>query len=203
MQLPKAFRFDKSEDYMPRAGLSVEGLVQAAADLADEVGFDNVTVSALARKFDVTVASLYSHIKNADDLRIRVAALALTELADQAANALAGRAGKDALIAFANTYRTYATQHPGRYTAARLRITPDSPAATPARRHTELTRTILREYKLPEDEQTHAVRLLGSTFHGFASLESAGSFANSGNLEASWSRTLDALHQALTNWPTT
>jgi AcrR family transcriptional regulator len=186
---------------MPRAGLSVEALVQAAAELADEVGFDNVTVSALARKFDVTVASLYSHIKNAEDLRIRVAALALTELADQAAHALAGRAGKDALVAFANTYRTYALEHPGRYAAARLRITPNSPAAAPALRHSALTRTILREYKLPEEEQTHAVRLLGSTFHGFAALESAGSFANSANVDASWSRTLDALHLALTHWP--
>ena len=186
---------------MPRAGLSVEGLVQAAAELADEVGFDNVTVSALARRFDVTVASLYSHIKNLDDLRIRVAALALTELADRASEALAGRAGKDALVAFANTYRDYANQHPGRYTAARLRITPDSPAAQPALRHTALIRTILRDYKLPEPEQNHAVRLLGSTFHGFASLESAGSFANSPDLEASWSRVLDALHAALTNWP--
>ena len=186
---------------MARAGVSVEGLVQAAAELADEVGFDNVTVSALARRFNVTVASLYSHIKNADDLRIRVAALALTELADRASNALAGRAGKDALVAFAAAYRTYAKDHPGRYAAARLRITPDSPAAQPALRHTALTRAILRQYQLPEAEQTHAVRLLGSTFHGFASLEAAGSFANSGDVDASWSRTLDALDVALTNWP--
>ena len=186
---------------MPRAGVSVEGLVRAAAELADEVGFDDVTVSALARRFDVTVASLYSHIKNADDLRVRVAALALTELADRASDALAGRAGKDALVAFADAYRGYAEEHPGRYAAARLRITPDSLAARPALRHTELMRTILREYKLPEAEQIHAVRLLGSTFHGFASLEAAGSFANSGDIDGSWSRALDALHAALTNWP--
>jgi AcrR family transcriptional regulator len=186
---------------MPRAGVSVEGLVRAAAELADEVGFDEVTVSALARGFDVTVASLYSHIRNAEDLRIRVAALALTELADRASEALAGRAGKDALVAFADAYRGYAKEHPGRYAAARLRITPDSPAARPALRHAELIRTILRAYKLPEDEQVHAVRLLGSTLHGFASLEAAGSFANSGDVDPSWARALDALHVALTNWP--
>jgi AcrR family transcriptional regulator len=118
-----------------RAGVSVEGLVRAAAELADEIGFEQVTVSALARGFDVTVASLYSHIKNADDLRTRVAALALTELADRASDALAGRAGKDALTAFAAAYRDYAKQHPGRYEAARLRIAPDSVAAEPALRH--------------------------------------------------------------------
>jgi AcrR family transcriptional regulator len=181
--------------------VSVEGLVRAAAELADEIGFEQVTVSALARGFDVTVASLYSHIKNADDLRTRVAALALTELADRASDALAGRAGKDALTAFAAAYRDYAKQHPGRYEAARLRIAPDSIAAEPALRHSALTRAILRDYKLPDEEQVHAVRLLGSTMHGFASLEAAGLFAYSGDVEASWNRTLDALHIALTNWP--
>ena len=186
---------------MARAGVTVEGLVHAAAELADEVGFDNVTVSALARRFGVTVASLYSHIKNADELRTRVAALALTEMADRASDALAGRAGKDALVAFASSYRAYAKQYPGRYAAAGIRISPDSVAARPALRHTELNRAILREYQLPEAEQTHAVRLLGSTFHGFASLEIAGSFAHSGDVDASWERAIDALHAALTNWP--
>ena len=186
---------------MARAGVSVEGLTRAAAELADEIGFEQVTVSALARRFNVTVASLYSHIKNADDLRARVAALALTEMADRASDALAGRAGKDALAAFAAAYRGYAKDHPGRYTAARLRIDAGSPAAPAAVRNSELMRAILREYDLPEIEQTHAVRLLGSTFHGFASLETAGSFAHSGDVDGSWSRVLDVLHTSLVNWP--
>lgn len=186
---------------MARAGVSVEGLVRAGAELADEVGFEQVTVSALARQFDVTVASLYSHIKNLDELRVRVAALALTELADRAADALAGRAGKDALTAFATAYRDYAKEHPGRYAAARLRIDASSPAAAPALRNSDLMRAILREYKLPEAEQVHAVRLLGSTFHGFASLETSGAFAHSGDVDGSWARALDAVHIALLNWP--
>ncbi len=48
---------------MARAGLTPERLTRAAAELADEVGFGNVTVSALARRFGVKDASLYSHVK--------------------------------------------------------------------------------------------------------------------------------------------
>lgn len=77
---------------MVRAGLTTERLTRAGAELADEVGFDQVTVSALARRFDVKVASLYSHLKNSDDLRTRIALFALEELADRVAAALAGRA---------------------------------------------------------------------------------------------------------------
>jgi len=76
---------------MARVGMTAERLTVAAAELADEVGFENVTVSALARRFGVKDASLYSHIRNAADLRVRVAVLALAELADRAADALAGR----------------------------------------------------------------------------------------------------------------
>lgn len=76
---------------MVRAGLTTERLTRAGAELADEVGFDQVTVSALARRFDVKVASLYSHLKNSEDLKTRIALFALEELADRVAAALAGR----------------------------------------------------------------------------------------------------------------
>lgn len=187
---------------MARAGLTTERLTRAGAELADEVGFDQVTVSALARRFDVRVASLYSHLRNSDDLRTRIALLALAELADRAADALAGRSGRAALAALGNVYRDYARQHPGRYAAAQLRLDPATAAASAGRRHAELTRAILRGYDLAEPEQTHAVRLLGSTFHGYVSLELGGGFSHSApDTEQTWSRVLDALDALLRNWP--
>ncbi|BCB78307.1 TetR/AcrR family transcriptional regulator [Phytohabitans flavus] len=188
---------------MARVGLTAERLTLAAAELADEVGLEKVTVSALARRFGVKDASLYAHIKNARDLRVRLAALALDQLADRAAAALAGRAGKDALVAFANTYRDYAKQHPGRYAAMQIDLDPETAAATAARRHAEMTRAILRGYKLAEPAQTDAVRMLHSTLHGYVSLEKAGGFRHHPRpVDASWLRTLDALDAILRNWPT-
>lgn len=184
---------------MARVGMTAERLTLAAAELADEVGFENVTVSALARRFGIRDASLYSHIRNAQELRERVSRLALTELADRATNALAGRSGRAALVAFANAYRDYAKQHPGRYAAGQLPVSPAT--ADAARRHSEMTRAILRGYELPEAEHIHAVRLLHSTFHGYVSLERAGGFAHSGEVAASWRRVLDVLDATLTNWP--
>jgi AcrR family transcriptional regulator len=186
---------------MARAGLSAERLTMAAADLADEVGFENVTVSALARRFGVKDASLYSHVRNAADLRERMAGLALTELADRVADALAGRSGKDALVAFADAYRDYAKEHPGRYAAGQVRLDASSPAAPAAVRHSAMTRAILRGYAVPEDEHVHAVRLLHSAFHGYVSLERSGGFDHSGDVDTSWARLLDVLDTSLRNWP--
>lgn len=187
---------------MARVGLTTERLVRAGAELADEVGFDRVTLSALARRFDVKVASLYSHLKSSQDLRTRIALLALEELADRAADALAGRAGRDALIAFAGVYRDYAREHPGRYTAARLRLDPETAAASAGVRHAQMIRAILRGYDLTEPDQTHAVRLLGSVFHGFVSLELAGGFSHSApGSQETWAWILDRLDAMLRDWP--
>ncbi|KOV65462.1 TetR/AcrR family transcriptional regulator [Streptomyces sp. MMG1121] len=188
---------------MVRVGLNAERLARAGAELADEVGFDQVTVSALARRFDVKVASLYSHLKNSQDLKTRIALLALEELADRATDALAGRAGKDALTAFADVYRDYARAHPGRYAATRHPLDPAAAAASAGRRHAQMTRAILRGYDLAEPDQTHAVRLLGSVFHGYVSLENAGGFSHSApDSQESWTRILDALDSLLRHWPT-
>ena len=38
---------------MPRAGLNRQVLVRTAAEMADEIGFSNLTLAGLARRFDV------------------------------------------------------------------------------------------------------------------------------------------------------
>lgn len=188
---------------MARAGLTADRLAAAAAELADEVGFENVSLSALARRFGVKDASLYSHVRNLQDLRTRVALLAGGEMIDRIAAAVAGRAGKDALVAFANVYRDYEREHPGRAAAARMPLDPETAAASAGPRHAQMTRAILRGYDLTEPDATHAVRLLGSVFHGYSSLESAGGFRHSApDSEETWNRILDALDSLLRNWPT-
>lgn len=187
---------------MVRAGLTPDRLARAGAELADEVGFEQVTISEVARRFDVKVASLYSHVTSSQDLKTRIALLALEEMADRGAAAMAGRAGRDALTALADVYRDYAREHPGRYAAARLPLDPETAATSAGPRHAQMTRAILRGYDLTEPDQTHAVRLLGSVFHGYVSLELAGGFSHSDpDSDVTWARIQDALDALLRNWP--
>ncbi|MET9296446.1 TetR/AcrR family transcriptional regulator [Streptomyces sp. NPDC003077] len=189
---------------MARAGLTAERVTIAGAELADEVGLDRVTMSQVARRLGVKDASLYAHVRNLEDLRGRIALLAADEKTIRIAEATAGRAGKDALIAFANAWREYAHRHPGRYTATQtpMQIDPELVAAAPGpRRAVELTYGMLRGYGLAEPDLTDAVRLLRSTFHGFVALEAAGGFAHARSPQDSWVRALDALHALLEHWP--
>lgn len=186
---------------MARAGLTTERVVEAAADLADSVGFDQVTISALARGFGVKDASLYSHVRNLLDLRTRVALLAAGEFIDRINAAIAGRAGKDALIAFAAAYRSFALERPGRYEATQMRIDPEIAVRSSAYLRTiETIGAMLRAYGLTEPDLTDAVRLLRSTLHGYCALEANGGFAASREVDASWERAVDALHFLLEHW---
>lgn len=189
---------------MARVGLTAERVTIAGAELADEVGLDQVTMAQVARRLGVKDASLYAHVRNLEDLRGRIALLAADEKTIRIAEATAGLAGKDALVAFANAWREYAHQRPGRYTATQIpiQIAPELAAKAPGpRRAVELTYSMLRGYGLTEPDLTDAVRLLRSTFHGFVALEAAGGFAHKRSPEQSWARALDALHTLLEHWP--
>ena len=184
-------------------GLTAERLVLAGAELADAEGFEAVTTSALARRFDVRPASLYSHLASTEDLRTRIALLALAEMADLAAEALAGRSRRDALVALADVYRDYARAHPGRYQAAQLRLDAETARASAGPRHAAMARAVLIGYAVPEPDRTHAVRLIGALVRGFVDLELGGSFDHSEpDAESSWRRSVDALDTLLTHWET-
>lgn len=186
---------------MPRERITPDALVSAAADLADEIGFENLTLAALARHFGVRDASLYTHIRGLADLQERVALLALTEWADALGAAVAGRSRYDALVAFADTYRVMATRHPGRYAATRYRVEPDGLGASAGvARIVETCYALLRGYDLREPDATDAVRFLRSTLHGFSDLEATNGFTADHSVDASWRRAVDALHHALADW---
>ncbi|WP_326622220.1 WHG domain-containing protein [Streptomyces decoyicus] len=187
---------------MVRASLTAAKVTEAAAELADEAGPDGLTVSALARRLGVRDASLYSHVKNLRDLRVRIALLASVEMTDRIGSAVAGRAGKDALIAFADAYRQYALDHPGRYAVSQMGFSPEEVADSAGlRRSVELTYGMLRAYGLTEPDLTDAARMLRSTFHGYIHLELSGGFGHPRDVQESWTRSLEALHVLLENWP--
>lgn len=189
---------------MPRAGLTSDRVALAAADLADEVGLDQVTLTALAKTFAVATPSLYTHVRSTADLRTRVALLVLEETADLVAAALAGVSGRAALAAVGDVWRTYAREHPGRYAATRHPLDGASAASSAGPRHAALSRAALRGYALDDTDTTHAVRLLGATFHGYAALDAAGAFGHGASdaptSDETWERVLDGLDTLLRSW---
>ncbi len=173
---------------MPRAGLDPAAVVAAAAALADEVGPANLTMGLLAERLGVRTPSLYKHVTSQEDLNRRIAALALNEAADVVGAATQGYAGRDALAAAAHAFRRFVVSHPGRY-AATLGVEPtasDDPLAVSARRGLDSFVSVLRGYEIPASDRDHALRMLRSLFHGFATLQAANGFQWSADVDESF-----------------
>jgi AcrR family transcriptional regulator len=163
---------------VPRAGLTGDDVVAAAAGLADEIGFGAVTMGQLADRLSVRPPSLYKHVGSLADLQHRVATLAMTELGEVIRDAVQGRAGFDALAALLTALRAYVTAHPGRYgaTVGAEFTGPGDPLLAAGNRVIGSIAAVLRGYGIGEDEMDHAIRTIRCTMHGFAMLEASGGF---------------------------
>ena len=188
---------------MPRAGLSPDAVTEAGAQLADEIGVDRLSMALVAERLGVRTPSLYNHVANLADLTHRIAVLAAVELGDALRDATQGRAGSDALGAAAAAMRAYVTQHPGRY-AAGNRVPPsgpDDPLTAASTRTLASLAAVLRGYGLDPAEDIHALRMLRSALHGFATLEVEGGFRFDVDVDESFAWTVDLLDRALRATP--
>src|SRR3954465_11266349 len=89
---------------VPRPGLNRERVVDEATVVADEVGFDRLSLAAVADRTGVRLPSLYKHIESRDGLRRDVAVRALGELADALGPAVADRTAGEGLRVMAGAY---------------------------------------------------------------------------------------------------
>ena len=184
---------------MPRAGLAPASVTEAGAMLADEIGFAQLSMGLLAERLGVKTPSLYNHVDNLADLIHRIAVLAATELGDALLDAIQGRAGSDALIVAAQAMRAYVKEHPGRYAAGNAvqPAGPDDPLTTAITRLLGSLSAVLRGYQLDPAQEIHALRMLRSMLHGFATLEVEGGFRFDTDVDDSFTWMVDLIDHGL------
>jgi AcrR family transcriptional regulator len=179
---------------MPRAGLDTSAVVAAGAALADEVGLAALTMGLLANRLGVRPPSLYKHVTSLDELRHGISVQAKREFAHHLARDSVGRSGPDAVRAFADSYRHWALEHPGRYAA-----TLPAPAAGDGedRRVSEEALQVLLDvlagFGLPDARVVDSARALRSALHGFVALEGADSFRMARDVTRSFHFLIDTL----------
>ncbi|SDF83247.1 transcriptional regulator, TetR family [Lentzea fradiae] len=183
---------------MPRAGLSHAAVVEAGAVLADEVGFDGLTMGLLAERLGVRTPSLYKHVGSLDAVRRGIAMRVARDLAEVASRSVVGKSGRDAVHAFADAYRRWVLDHPGRY-AASVRA-PDPGDEEHRRVGDESVRAlldVLAGLGLSETDAVDAARALRSAIHGFTSLENAGGFGLPRDVDRSYRFLVEVLIDGL------
>lgn len=186
---------------MARAGLAPASVTEAGAALADEVGFDRLSMGLLAERLGVKTPSLYKHVDGQADLAHRIAVLSANELADAVRDSTQGRSGGDALVAAATAMRAYAREHPGRYDAANsARATDlDDPFVAASGRLLDSLAAVLRGYRVDPAQEVHALRMLRSVLHGFATIEVSGGFQLDTDVDESFTWMVALVDRGLTS----
>lgn len=183
---------------MPRAGLSRAVIAADAAELADENGWNQLTLAAVAARFGVRQPSLYKHVAGLGELRRDVSVLAGRELHEELTAAAVGKSGAVALQSMAEAYRTFAKKHPGRYDACVIAPPPgDIEYQQVADAVVQTVTAVLGDYGLAGDDAIHAIRGLRALMHGFVSLEAAGGFAMPQDLDESYRRLVHGFGESL------
>lgn len=186
---------------MPRAGLTPSVVVAQAREVADETGFAQLTLAAVAQRLGVALPSLYKHVRGLDDLQRQLAAQSLRELTDAVTRATAGRSRTAALRALAATYWDYAHAHPGGYAATlRAPSSDDTEVGLVAKQMLDVVYAVLEGYGIEGDDAVDATRTLRGLLHGYVALEAAGAFGMARDVRASFDRAIEAFDKSLANW---
>ncbi len=178
-------------------------LVATAADVADRVGWSELTLSEVAREVDRHVTSLYAHIDGLDDLRREITLLALEEISDAVWRATLGYVREDALREIALVLRKYCEEHPARTASIILtKHGSDPEQISRAERLAEPIRATLRSFGLTENQVFHAHRVFSASIWGFTQGESGELFPE-GKADETFDQLLELFFFALNSgsWP--
>lgn len=161
----------------PRNGIKLNNILQAATEIVDANGVDELTLTSLAQRLEIRSPSLYNHIDGLQDIRRLLSIHGLEQLRSELMRAAIGRAGDDAIREMAKAYVAFARSHPGLYEATLL--TPsgeDAELNRVGQEIVDLVTQVLNAYRLEKSDSLHMARALRSILHGFASLEHRGGF---------------------------
>lgn len=172
---------------MPRQRVNLAQVMMTAVALVDHESLDALTLSAVAKKLGIRPSALYTYFESVEALRHAVAVQATINLAERLRNAAVGQAGADAIMALAETYRRFATDHPGQYAATLSPPTrPGDDLAEAAGHLTDVFARVFVAYGHQGDDAIHAARAARSAIHGFVALEAGQGFHDQADRDASF-----------------
>lgn len=170
----------------PKIRLEITTILEAAGELANQYGIQEVTLANLAKKLNIRPPSLYNHFDGLPGLRKKLAIYGLEKLYHDLVTAAIGVSGDEALLSISRAYIHFARKYPGLYEATLMAPDPEEVEVQQAgAKIVQLSVQVLQSFHLEGDLALHAVRGLRSILHGFSALEQKGGFKMSLDVDKS------------------
>lgn len=160
-------------------GLSKEIIVESAKEMIEEYGMQQFSMRKLAEKSGVKTASLYTHIESMETLFTEIGLAALSEQKDCLLNAIGDKHGDTAVVAIAESYREFASEHRELYRLImQIPSGSDEVLKEAAAMTAEPFMKVLGAYQISDSRKMHWQRVLRGLMHGFISEEQSGYFSH-------------------------
>ena len=185
----------------PRTGIGKPAVLEAAAKLADEIGLENVSIAAIAKQIGVKAPSMYNYFDGLDSLRRELSLLGLSVLTERLTEASIGKSEFDLLHSVAQAQKDMAIDRPGLYAASVAANTPgDDELNAQWQGPVRIFRAVIQSYGIEGEEGEHAMRVLRTSVHGFALVNSIGGFRLGADPDQTFERLVSSLHRSLSEW---
>lgn len=171
--------------------------MSAGRAIIEMEGMDGLTMQKVAAAVGVQAPSLYKRVAGRGDLVRLIAEAVLSDLGDSLASVITGADPSADLRAMALALRDFAVRHPGAYTLVFAPLSedwaPQQEALVAAIQPVLQTTEALVGPELALD----AARLVTAWAHGFLTMEMAGAFRMSGDLDKSFDFGVERLTASL------
>ena len=174
------------------ARLNHTSVVSAAAQVANAHGLEALSLGALAKHVGVKPPSLYNHIDSLASLKRDLALEGFRQLKRRFQQAAVGKAGADALRSVAYTYRDFAKENPGLFSATLRNVEgQDSDLKEAGQKVLDILLVIFAGFGLEQDDIIHAIRVFRAGLTGFVVLEQNEGFGLPVDADESFERLLE------------
>lgn len=180
-----------------RRRLDHDRVVAAAEEIVDELGWDSLTMVALAARLGTKASSLYNHVSSIEGLRAELQGRTVAQLGRVLIRAAIGRGGREGFLAITSQFREFAQHHPHRYDGmTRAPIDPDVLTAGAMDASAALS-GVIRSYGIAENSVLFAQVTVFGALHGVVSLEMNRYFGDLVDYDELWCTTVDAVEARL------
>lgn len=185
---------------MARVGLDKNLIVERAAELANRIGLDNITLKVIADEFGVQTPSLYNHINSLDDLKKSLMLYGWKQLETKLLLAVVGVSGYEALRAMCYAFYEYATGNPGVFNAMLwYNKFQDEETQNATKQLFGVLFKIMRTLSIPDEIINHLIRTFRGFLEGYALLVNNGAFGNPVSIKESFELSVEVLLTGIKN----
>lgn len=183
---------------MARIGMDANTIISRAAQMANQMGMENMTLKMLADDLGVKTPSLYNHIDGLEDLKMQLMIYGWKQMEERIIQSVIGISGYDAIKSGCYAFYEYATENPGIFNAMLWYNKFQNAETMEATSGLFLVLfKITSSLNISEENCNHIIRTLRGFLEGFSLLVNNGAFGNPISIADSFELSVNVLIEGI------